>query len=178
MAALVAAADLHASIESLKPRTGAEWAVVYASEICEMRRMLAVRRACLPACGLGKLLRHRTAACAACLLLSVPQHRLPPLPSLRPPKQENNVELPADRFDDTGAELFRFAKACGLLQAKSPEARASAVEAAFSRVVHTAEWVGRQRFMTPRELRRWERLVAWKAHDASEWAGGAGWVAG
>lgn len=87
------------------------------------------------------------------------------------------MELPADRFDDTGAELFRFTKACGLLQAKSPEARASAVEAAFSRVVHTAEWVGRQRFMGPRELRRWERLVAWKAHDASERPAVQGWPA-
>lgn len=45
------------------------------------------------------------------------------------------------------------------------------MEAAFSRVVHTAEWVARQRFLTPRELRRWDRLVAWKAHDASEWEG-------
>ena len=55
-----------------------------------------------------------------------------------------------------------------LPQATSPEERAATVEAGFSRLVHTAEWVSRQRFMTDRELRRWERLVAWKAHDASE----------
>lgn len=54
------------------------------------------------------------------------------------------------------------------VQAKTPEQRAASVEAAFSRVVHTAEWVSRQRFLTDRELRKWDRLVAWKAHDASE----------
>ncbi|EFN59997.1 hypothetical protein CHLNCDRAFT_133154 [Chlorella variabilis] len=81
--------------------------------------------------------------------------------------QENEVELPGDRFDATNAELLRFAKACNLLTAKTPEQRAAAVEAGVSRVVHTQEWAGRQRFMSDRELRRWERLVAWKAHDAS-----------
>lgn len=53
-------------------------------------------------------------------------------------------------------------------QAKTPEARAAAVEAGFSRVVHSVDWAARHRFMTDRELRRWDRLVAWKAHDASE----------
>lgn len=145
------------------------------------------------------------------------------------------MELPPERFDSTNAELFRFAKACGLAtvstagwpgmlvrllqmrtpgrlpglqcqalspqhqlqlphlhpslpscchpcpsrcaaptshhparQAKTPEARAAAVEAGLSRVVHTVDWAARHRFMTDRELRRWDRLVAWKAHDSSE----------
>lgn len=54
-------------------------------------------------------------------------------------------------------------------QAKTPEARAAAVEAGFSRVVHSVDWAARHRFMSERDLRRWDRLVAWKAHDASEW---------
>lgn len=37
-------------------------------------------------------------------------------------------------------------------------------------MVHTSEWVARQRWMSDRELRRWERLVAWKAHDSSEFS--------
>ncbi len=145
------------------------------------------------------------------------------------------MELPPERFDSSNAELFRFAKACGLAtvstagwpgmlvrlfqmrtpgrlpglqcqasppasaaitstctfpcphvvspahpprskpplppscrQAKTPEARAAAVEAGLSRVVHTVDWAARHRFMTDRELRRWDRLVAWKAHDSSE----------
>jgi hypothetical protein len=45
------------------------------------------------------------------------------------------------------------------------------LEAAVGRIVHTLEWSGRQRFMSPRELRRWERLIVWKAHDASEFWG-------
>lgn len=55
------------------------------------------------------------------------------------------------------------------------------MEAGFSRVVHTAEWAGRHRFMGDRELRRWERLAAWKAHDACERlrrvSAGLGWAA-
>lgn len=89
------------------------------------------------------------------------------LAEMRRMLEENKVDLPQDRFDATNAELMRFCKACGLLEAKTPEQRAASVEAAFSRVVHTAEWVARQRFFTPRELRKWDRLVAWKAHDAS-----------
>lgn len=77
------------------------------------------------------------------------------------------MELCPERFDATHAELLRFCRASGLLAAKTPAARAVAVETAFSRLVHTTEWVGRQRFLTDRELRRWDRLVAWKAHDTS-----------
>lgn len=34
--------------------------------------------------------------------------------------QENKVDLPPDRFDGTNAELMRFCKACGLLEARAP----------------------------------------------------------
>jgi hypothetical protein len=56
-------------------------------------------------------------------------------------------------------------------QAKSAEQRAAALEAGVGRVAHTADWASRQRFFSDRELRRWDRLVGWKARDA----GAPGW---
>lgn len=41
-------------------------------------------------------------------------------PVLLPLPQENGIELPRDRFDDSHAELMRFGKACGLLEASAP----------------------------------------------------------
>lgn len=79
--------------------------------------------------------------------------RTPPLPPVLPPSQLTCQPQTAS-------------SPC---QAKTPEARAAAVEAGFSRVVHSVDWAARHRFMSERDLRRWDRLVAWKAHDASEW---------
>eukprot|EP00887_Chlorella_sp_A99_P003089 scaffold9.g3089.t1 len=81
--------------------------------------------------------------------------------------QENQVALPAPRFGPGRSELLRFAKACGLLEARSPEARAAAIEAGVGRVARTLEWAKRQTFLDARAAARWERLVAWRSKDAA-----------
>lgn len=79
---------------------------------------------------------------------------------------ECGVELPQERFDDTNAELFRFACACGLKRAETPESRAAAVESAVRRIILACEWMSSYPFVSEIKLRRWERLVAWRGTDA------------
>ena len=39
----------------------------------------------------------------------------------------HGVDLPLERFDDTDAELFRFAATMGLLRARTPEERCASM---------------------------------------------------
>ena len=77
------------------------------------------------------------------------------------------MTLPSPRFGPSHSELLRFAKACGLLEAQSAEARAAAVEAGVGRVVRTLDWVKRQHFMDA----RWGGGVWWSQGGELGWGG-------
>ena len=79
---------------------------------------------------------------------------------------ECKVDLPTERFDESNAELFRFAAACGLQKAETPEERASAIESAVRRIILTCEWMANTPQMSDIKLHKWERLVAWRGKDA------------
>jgi hypothetical protein len=82
---------------------------------------------------------------------------------------ECGIELAPPRWDETNAELMRFAEACGLKEAETPADRGSAIEKAVRRVISTVEWESEQKdkHVTETKLRRWERLVAWRGSDAT-----------
>jgi len=82
---------------------------------------------------------------------------------------ECGIELAPPRWDETNAELMRFAEACGLKEAETPAARGAAIEKAVRRVIATVEWTleQREKELGETKLRRWERLVAWRGSDAS-----------
>ena len=86
----------------------------------------------------------------------------PEMREMRRILQECEVTL-SERFDEDNEELFRFAKACGILQAESVEGRASCIERAIRRVIQTAE--AREKEFVPMQaerLKRWERVVSWR----------------
>lgn len=80
---------------------------------------------------------------------------------------ECGIELPFPRFDSTNAELMRFAAACGLRDAETPQERGEAIEKAVRRIIISCEWLAAQDPLSESKLRRWERLVAWRGVDAS-----------
>jgi hypothetical protein len=82
---------------------------------------------------------------------------------------ECGVDLHPPRWDETNAELMRFADACGLKEAETPAARGAAIEKAVRRVIATVEWTADQqeKAVSETKLRRWERLVAWRGSDSS-----------
>lgn len=79
---------------------------------------------------------------------------------------ECGIDLSAPRWDDTNAELMRFATSCGLRQAETAAARGVAIEKAVQRVMLTVEWTLQRPPMSESKLKRWERLVAWRGSDA------------
>lgn len=119
MAALVAAGDLSNSIRLLNPESSAEWAAVYASEMRELRRMLQVNRGLR--CGLPDVRAPHAEVC-----IPLPHTHLVYCAAPALGLQENQVELPADRFDASNAELLRFAKACGLLNVSAVDGAGAA----------------------------------------------------
>jgi len=83
---------------------------------------------------------------------------------------ECGIELAPPRWDDTNAELMRFAEACGLKEAETPADRGTAIEKAVRRVIATVDWTLHQnekKAVGETKLRRWERLVAWRGSDAT-----------
>jgi CRAL/TRIO domain len=82
---------------------------------------------------------------------------------------ECGIELAPPRWDETNAELMRFAETCGLKEAETPAERGIAIEKAVRRVIATVEWTLEQKDKDVGEtkLRRWERLVAWRGSDAN-----------
>lgn len=121
MSALVDRGDLSASIRLLNPQTTAEWAAVYAAEMREMRRMLQVGfvgRLASPFCPMVRSLP-REGARSQPAMARLPCHTNKASLPLPTHAQECDVELPPERFDSTNAELFRFAKACGLMAVSS-----------------------------------------------------------
>ncbi|KAK9818202.1 hypothetical protein WJX72_008762 [[Myrmecia] bisecta] len=80
------------------------------------------------------------------------------------------VRLPGNRFDNTNAEMMRFAQACGLMEAKTAPEKKVAIEAATQRVLSTLDWIHTQQqngtLLPKSELRRWEHIVRWQGHDA------------
>jgi hypothetical protein len=92
----------------------------------------------------------------------------PELREMRRMLDECRVALPGPRFEGAGggAELLRFAAACGLLEAAAPQARAAAVECAVRRLIETADWTRTQTFLPDAALRKWRRVVAWRGADA------------
>lgn len=52
-------------------------------------------------------------------------------------------------------------QACGLLEARSPAARAVAVEAAVGRVARTLDWVKREKFLEPRQAAKVRGCGSW-----------------
>jgi hypothetical protein len=92
----------------------------------------------------------------------------PEMLEMRRMLRECGVELPSPRFDDTDAELMRFAVACGLRRAEEDApARAAAIERAVRRVILACEWISSATTMPETKLRRWERLVAWRGADVA-----------
>ena len=89
----------------------------------------------------------------------------PELQEMRRILEACEVVLPS-RFDDGNEELFRFAKACGLLGVESVEGRASCIERAIRRVIQTVEAEAKEfsvdKRMPENRLARWERVVSWR----------------
>ena len=81
---------------------------------------------------------------------------------------ECGIDLTQDgRWDESNAELMRFAEACGLKAAETPVTRGVALEKAVKRVLATVDWSASTALMSETKLRRWERLVSWRGSDAS-----------
>ncbi|KAL4529946.1 hypothetical protein Ndes2437B_g08523 [Nannochloris sp. 'desiccata'] len=81
---------------------------------------------------------------------------------------ECGIGLAPPRWDETNAELMRFAEACGLKEAETPGDRGAAIEKAVRRVIATVEWtLDQKEKVDEAKLRRWERLVAWRGSDAT-----------
>ena len=80
--------------------------------------------------------------------------------------EECGIELLPPRWDETNAELMRFATACGLQKAETAAARGGAIEKAVQRVIATVEWSSQQPPMGETKLKRWERLVVWRGSDS------------
>ena len=74
------------------------------------------------------------------------------------------IELP-DRFSSSNAELFRFARACGILDAETAEERGVCIEKAVKRLVHTSDSLSSFEAMKDTRLKKWERLVSWRGTD-------------
>lgn len=74
------------------------------------------------------------------------------------------IELP-DRFSSSNAELFRFARACGILDAETAEEKGVCIEKAVKRLVNTSESLSSFEIMKETRLKKWERLVSWRGTD-------------
>lgn len=80
--------------------------------------------------------------------------------------EECEVQLPSPRFDDD-AELLRYAKSCGLLNANTIPERVSAVELAVRKVAESVNWLHGFHPLPERTVKRYARLVSWKGSDAA-----------
>jgi len=74
------------------------------------------------------------------------------------------IELP-DRFSSSNAELFRFARACGILDAETAEEKGVCIEKAVKRLINTSESLSNFELMKESRLKKWERLVSWRGTD-------------
>lgn len=74
------------------------------------------------------------------------------------------VALPGDRFDETDAELFRFANAFGLA-----EGRPRAVRLGAEMCCDAVRWRASYPFLhrDPEQLRPWRQYVRWHGKDTS-----------
>ncbi|KAK9828057.1 hypothetical protein WJX81_006250 [Elliptochloris bilobata] len=79
----------------------------------------------------------------------------------------HGVDLPKQRFDDTNAELFRFAATMGLLKACTLEERQHALELGAARAEQTASWLRTHVFMPPSERAEWADFVQWVGADSA-----------
>lgn len=73
----------------------------------------------------------------------------------------------SDRFEDDNEEIFRFAKSCGLLEAKSMDDRAKVVEKTVRKIIQTMDMINSFTMLAEDRLRRWERVVSWRGIDSS-----------
>eukprot|EP00884_Botryococcus_braunii_P005712 jgi/Botrbrau1/15141/Bobra.0149s0012.3 len=87
------------------------------------------------------------------------------LAELRRILSSSGTRLPPNRFDETGAELMRFAAAAGIEKATGAEASAVALEEAAHRVYATIRWARKQRFMPLAQLKQWTHVVQYEGRD-------------